>query len=146
MEPNGTTSTSLSHNNFYAEVAPEVDTGTSNPDRGFSSSSSVPPEKNSAIIPQIMLRPPSETRIMKDTRPNRDRKLNSNNNISNRFETNYVDKDYSNINFDKWLENCFKLLLWFRNISQYDIKDYSNINFDKLLVNTVLNYFCGSGT
>jgi hypothetical protein len=45
MEHNVTTSNSLSQNNFYADVAPEVDTGTSNPDTGFSSLSSIPPEK-----------------------------------------------------------------------------------------------------
>jgi hypothetical protein len=59
---------------------------------------------------------------MKDTRPIRNRKFKNYENISNRFETNYVEKDHSNINFDKWLVLYFKLLLWFRNISQYDIK------------------------
>jgi hypothetical protein len=82
-------------------------------------------QKNSGIIPQIMLRPPpclpSETQIMKDTRPITNRRLKDNNNINNRFETNYAEKDYSNTNFDKWLLNCFKLLLWFMNIGQYDI-------------------------
>jgi hypothetical protein len=45
MELNVTTANSLSQNNFYADVAPEVDSGTSNPDTGFSSLSSAPPEK-----------------------------------------------------------------------------------------------------
>jgi len=45
MELNVTASNSLSQLNFYADVAPEVDTGTSNPDTGFSSISSVPSEK-----------------------------------------------------------------------------------------------------
>jgi len=45
MELNVTTSNTLSQNNFYADAALEVDTGTSNPDTGFSSLSWVPPEK-----------------------------------------------------------------------------------------------------
>jgi hypothetical protein len=44
MELNVRISNSLSQNNFYADVAPEVDIGTSNPDTGFSLLSSVPPE------------------------------------------------------------------------------------------------------
>jgi len=83
-------------------------------------------QKNYGIIPQITLRPPpslpSETRIMKDTRPIRNRKFKNYKKTSNRFDTNCVKKDYSNINFDKWLVICFKLLLWFRNISQYGVK------------------------
>jgi len=64
-------------------------------------------QKNSGIIPHIMLRLPpslsSAKRIMKDTRPISNRKFKNYKNLSNRFETNYVQKDYSNINFDKWL-------------------------------------------
>jgi hypothetical protein len=45
MALNITTSTSLSQNNYNADVAPEVDTGTRNPHTGFSSLFSVPPEK-----------------------------------------------------------------------------------------------------
>ena len=45
MELNVTISNSLSQNNFYVDMAPEVDTETSNPGIGFSSLSSVPPEK-----------------------------------------------------------------------------------------------------
>jgi len=84
-----------------------------------------PSRKNYGIIPQITLRTPpslpSETRITKDTRPIRNKKIKNYKNTINRFGTNYVEKDYSNISFDKWLVICFKLLLWFRNISQYDI-------------------------
>jgi hypothetical protein len=58
---------------------------------------------------------------MKDTRPIRNGKLKNYKNISNTFEINYVEKDHSNINFDKWLVICFKLLLWLRNINKYDI-------------------------
>ena len=124
MALNVTTSTSLSQNNFHADVAPEVDTGTGNPDTGFSS---YPQSlhKISGIISQIMLRPPhslsAERRIMKDTRPIRNGKLKNYKNISNTFEINYVEKDHSNINLDKWLVICFKLLLWLRNINKYDI-------------------------